>query len=49
MTEALVVFAITGLIPADNNAGRVINVPPPAIEFRPPANNAALHANKRLE
>ena len=42
------VLAKTGGIPTDNNAGRVIKLPPPANEFKPPAKNAAKQTKNKL-
>ena len=45
---ALVVFANTGGMPTNNNAGRVIKLPPPAKEFKHPAKNAAKQTKRKL-
>ena len=42
------VFASTGGMPTNNNAGRVIKLPPPAKEFKPPAKNAAKQTKNKL-
>mgnify|MGYP004013315487 FL=1 len=41
-------FAKTGGIPVNNKAGRVIKLPPPANEFKPPAKNAAKQTKNKL-
>jgi hypothetical protein len=43
-----VVFANTGGIPTNNNAGRVMKLPPPAKEFKHPAKNAAKQTKSKL-
>jgi hypothetical protein len=41
----LVALALTGGTPANSSAGKVIKVPPPAIELSMPPNNPAMNSS----
>ena len=48
IAAALVVLARMGDIPTYNSVGRVMKLPPPARELRPPAKNAAKQTKNKF-